>query len=389
MVKSLVPLLTISLLGVALVLPGAKDCPSPLYANLRDIADSGFSWGLEGRGFFYHANGQDFFFGGASLVMLFDKEAASGEIEMVYKPKPDVPCGDEGDISPFQIRRLNGEFRLSSRMAVRVGRQAMAAGTGMLLDDFFDGAVLSLGRKQHLRIGGGVYARTVAREALGCQKCNFYTYKSCWKDLWNQEWGDTGMAFLAWEFPLGRQRLELTVIRGLSTDPRFRNTSAGLSGHLRMGPRWRMLVETGIQYSDGGGFSVAAAAELFRNWRISGLGNLTLRIRLLTAPDPVESRILPLFGNLYLGDRQHYSLRQGTILGVGFSWIPRFYSRSRLEAEYFMQMDTEAPTDELDLRLRVDLLARGRLRWLAGYARWTGPDGVRSSQFQTQLRFVL
>ena len=370
-------------------LDATKDCPSPLNANLRDIGTSGFSWGLEGRGFFYHLDEGNYLFGGASLTLIYDGKAASGEMEMVFKAKPEVPCGDHGDISPLQVRRLNGEFHLSPRVSLRLGRQAIAAGFGMLLDDFFDGAVVRLGRSGRLRLGGGVIARSVARESLGCQKCHFYTFKSCWKDLWNQEWGDTGMAFLAWEFPLGRQRFEFMLIRGFSTDQRFRNTSAGLSGRMRLGPHWRLAAEAAAQYSDGGIFSLGFAAEVYRNWRLSGLGNLTLRFRTLAGPGELDGRMLPVFGNFYLGDRQHYSLRQGMILGAGLAWTPRFLRSGRFEVEYLVQVDGGPRSDELDLRLRVDLLPRGRLRWLAGYALWTAPQGDRSSQFQTQLRFVL
>ena len=84
-------------------------------------------------------------------------------------------------------------------------------------------------------------------------------------------------------------------------------------------------------------FAYGVSSELYKSFKFKGIGNILTKIRYLYGSS-TDAMFTPLFGNLYIGDRQHYSARQGSIIGGELKYTPSFFKKGTLKLGYFRNL---------------------------------------------------
>ena len=369
----------------------SKDCPSRLFANLNQVGNSNFFWGIEIKGFFYNYNNENYFFGGLSSALSYEGDSTSVQFEGIYKDKKYTPCNNLPEISPFQIRRLNLEKYFTDSFSLIVGRQEITIATGLLLDDFFDGISFKIGDRSYLSGGGGIYSIYVAKEAIGCQKCFFYNYRPCWKNLSHTEWGDIKMAFLNYTLRIKRNELGILYLRAQTDDPNMRTNNMSLYSKIRVTRTFQIFSELAIQHFDSSNMiAVGFYGSLQKRISSDKLGNFLLKLRYLYRSTGEKSMFTPIFGTTYIGERQHFTVRQGNIYAGELKFTPSFFKRSSIKFGYYLNSEEgyfNFISDEFDTTLELNLDKREKFKILTTYAVWSGV--YTGSQISLNLRIVI
>ncbi len=368
----------------------SKDCPSRLFANLKPIGDTNFYWGVELKSFFYNYNGENYLFGSISSAISYEGESSSFQFEGIYKDKKYTPCKDLPEISPLQIRRLNFEKYLSDNFSINLGRQEITVATGLVLDDFFDGLSFKIGDRSYLSGGAGVYSIYVAKEAIGCQKCFFYNYRPCWKNLVHTEWGDILMGFLQYNLRIKKSEYGLLYVRSQTQDPNMRTNTLSLYSKIRITRSFQIFSEFAIQHFDiDNDIAYGINTSVLKTIRYSSFGSLSLKLSYLHGSTGENSMFTPIFGTTYFGERQHFTVRQGNIYGAVLKYIPSIYKKSSIKFAYYLNSEKSAfdfISDEFDATLELNLDKREKYKILATYSVWSGV--YKGSQIAVNLRIV-
>jgi hypothetical protein len=377
-------------------LTAAKNCPSRLLSHLHPLGGSPFSWALELRGFDHLVEGENFVYYGLGGMLRFEPgENLSLDLEAVYRPKRYGDCAPAKGLSPFQLKTLSLNLYLEGPdVEIRAGRQEVLLGSGLVLNDFFDAVSLEAGLSGlTLRAGAGVLALQAAKEALYCQKCFFYEFRSSWKGFCRSNYGDHGMAYFDLTGSLGKnRRAGLLYLRTWAPPSGFSSHTLSLHGNLRLPGRVNLFTEAAIQKLDEvPGWAHGWFLEAVRNFNFRGLGTLTLRAAGLFGSADGTSLFTPLYGNLFMGDRQHYSVRQGRILGFRVRFLPEFLKSISLETAYFFNPARgfgDPLTDEFDLGLDIRLFKSENLRIFTVWSRSMTPVGrIGQLRMETRVNF--
>ncbi|MBN2205999.1 MAG: hypothetical protein JW742_01225 [Candidatus Aminicenantes bacterium] len=374
----------------------AKDCPSRLPSNLHAIASTDFSWALELRGFSYLVGSRSYLFPAAGALLRFEpSDAFSVDVEGVFRDKTFTDCSKAGDLPPVQVRTLALFYAPGGgALSFRLGRQEVRLGNGLVLDDFFDAAVVEYsGGGWNLSAGGGLLAIGAARETQACQKGFFFEYKSCWKGTCGAGYGDFGLAFASLSRRFGGGlRIGLLYERVVAETDTYASDVVSLFGQARLPLGFTLFGEAAVQrrpFPDLLAFGWHLQAV--RAWRISGLGTLQAVLHSLYGSDGERGAFLPTFGTVTLAERMHYSARQGLSWGAALSLTPAFSKRLTLEAGYFSNSGARLDallSEEFDFGLTAKPLGSDLLRLTvkAAFAR-TLHGSVHQLRAETRVTF--
>jgi hypothetical protein len=188
--------------------------------------DRFFCHGHNSRGKYQHSRdgAKDYFFPSMLTMAQFTPSEnffaqASGTIS--HKDKHGLHCqyADRGWL--IKPRELWAEICLES-FTVRFGRQILAFGNQLVLDNRFDSVELALdNEKLDVSLLGGVLAVDVVREGRSCLREAVYENRPCWKGFCNANWGDFWMAGATIAPRLSRQhRTQLLLLHQGTPDGR-------------------------------------------------------------------------------------------------------------------------------------------------------------------------
>ncbi len=204
------------------VLPGgpaiAKNCPSQLPANLRQVGEKELYWGIEFRTASYFVREKDISidpaqtnnvfngFGALRSIVTYTPDDSLSWLNLYFegevKQRKDVANCNAWAVSTGKDMEMIPQLRGLSismdkwDMNVKVGRQNLVFGTQAVLDNFFDAVKVSrkFGRKVSVELFGGVMATELTRETLGCGYEQYYEKRKSWKRLCSADYGDYLMA---------------------------------------------------------------------------------------------------------------------------------------------------------------------------------------------------
>ncbi len=365
----------------------SKDCPSRLYNNLHQFAKSNLYYGLELKANYYNVDGDNYNFLGSSFVLTYEGDKTIYNFEMRFEPKKYARHKEGTERSPFKFRMINIDHSFSRKFSIIAGRQEISYGNGLVLDDFFDGLSVYLGKKKRISAGLGIYSIYSAKEALECQKGFFNNYTNSWKNLNNSDWGDIKMGYLKYSFRIKKNDIGFLLLRMQSNDPNFSSSILSFSSKLKLFSKWKLNSEVALQYFDESKLAYGVSSELYKSFRFKSIGNILTKIRYLYGSS-TDAMFTPLFGNLYIGDRQHYSARQGSIIGGELKYTPAFFKKGTLKLGYFRNLrKLESISDEFDLGFELNLTKSKKIRLLTTYSIWSGV--TEGSQIMTNLRIIL
>jgi len=375
-------------------LSAAKNCPSRLSSFLHPVGDAPFFWAVELRGFDHLVDGLNYTYFGIGGWLRFEaSENLSLDLEAVYRPKRYGDCREAEDLSPFQLRTFSLNASLEGpAVDIRLGRQEIIRGSGLVLNDFFDAVSTEASLfGVDVSAGAGILALPAAKESLYCQKCFFYEYRSGWKGLCRSEYGDYGMAYIDLTGSPGkRHRLGLLYMKTWAVEPGFSSHTLSVHGNWRLPGRVNLFTELATQRPENHtGWVSGWHVEAIRSFRIKRAGSLTLRAGSLFGQARGRLLFTPVFGNLYLGDRQHYSVRQGHILSFRARFTPVFFKAISLDAAYFSNPAhglADPVTDEFDLGMEARLPRSEKFRIRFVYSRSMTPSGpVHQARIDTRI----
>ncbi len=372
-----------------------KDCRSRLSSGLNALGSTGLSWNLELRGFYYGVDGTPYVFPGLGAWLRYEpSERWTFDLEASIKEKAYLDY-ERPELSPIQLKTALVRYRdPDGRFDISLGRQEVQLADGLIMDEFLDAAQIS-GRfgAFEIRAGAGWLALSAAKEALYCAKCLFFEYRSCWKGFGESAYGDFKTGFIQASVSLGKAgSAGLLYQKVAAAETSYDSDLAGLFASLNLPLRWRLSFEAAIQKQ---ALHEAAAfgwhAALARTWRISGLATLQARFQALYGSADGSLVFAPVFGNIHLGERQHYSVRQGRTLGLGIKLTPDFTKQLTLAGSYWVNSGTgwtDWTTDELDAGVEWSPFRAEWARLYLGYSRAVTRTGlVHQFALETRISF--
>jgi hypothetical protein len=372
-----------------------KDCRSRLSSGLNALGATGLSWSLELRGFSYGVGGTAYAFPGLGAWLRYEPSSRwTFDVEASIKEKAYLDY-ERPDLSPFQLKTALVRYSdAEGRFDLSLGRQEVQLADGLIMDEFLDAAQVS-GRfgALEVRVGAGVLALSAAKEALYCSKCLFFEYRSCWKGFGESAYGDFKTGFIQASVSLGRAgSAGLLYQKVAAAETAYDSDLAGFFAGFNLPLRWRLSFEAAVQ-KQALHESVAFGwhAALARSWRIDGLATLQARFQALYGSADGSLVFAPVFGNLHLGERQHYSVRQGRTLGFEIKLTPEFAKRLTLAGSYWINSGagwTDATTDELDAGAEWKPFRSEWARLYLGFSRAVTRTGlVHQLALETRITF--
>ncbi|MCP2620234.1 hypothetical protein NLC35_03195 [Candidatus Aminicenantes bacterium AC-334-K16] len=385
-------IVALAVLGASLQ---AKDCPSRLYANLHQIGNSPFSWSFELRAFDYNVEGENYFFYGLGGLLRFEPHKnLIIDLEAVYREKKYVDCQRIKTVSPIQIKALNFQYSFEKiPVEIVAGRQEIRVGSGLVLNDFFDGLAtqISIGDFE-LNFGAGLLALPIAKKTLSCQKCYFYEYKSCWKGFCNADYGDFKMIFAGILKRLGPNTFGVNYLHTFSKDPHFDSAVISSYGRIKLPLGVRSVSEFAVQrlfYSNE--WAYGFYWELSRVWRARKIGTFIVKLQNIYGSKIDNTFFSPVFGNIFLGERMHYSIRQGNTFGASIKILPRFWRAIDLYTAYFVnsrEYFSPLLTDEFDIGINIRFDRSNKIRSSILFSRANTTRGlIHQLRFDVRLTF--
>ncbi|MBU1238834.1 hypothetical protein KKF84_00325 [Myxococcota bacterium] len=196
----------------------AKNCPSQLPANLRQVGEKELYWGIEFRTGQYFVREKDISvdppqtnnvfngFGAVRSIVTYTPDDSMSWLNLYFegevKQRRDVANCNAWAISYKNgmetVPQLRGLSLSMDKwdMNVKLGRQNLVFGTQSILDNFFDAVKVSkkLSKKVTFELFGGVMATELTRETLGCGYEQYYEKRKSWKRLCSAGYGDYLMA---------------------------------------------------------------------------------------------------------------------------------------------------------------------------------------------------
>ncbi len=347
----------------------SKECPSKLYSNLHYFRESGIFGGAEFKGFFYNYLDENYRFGSATFVLGYESDKFTLNLEGMMKKKDFIPCENYPETSPFKIRRLNIEYYLSDTLTLKLGRSEITFGNGLILDDFFDSFIFSYEGDFDVDFGAGLMSIDVSKEALSCQKCYFYIYRNCWKNLLQKEWGDVYMGFFNLSYTKKGFTQGLLFVVSMEKEPYLNTYSASFYGKYKMLFKTKLFYELAIQYLESvKDIAYGASLKILKGINTS-YGNILIEGLSLYGSE--ETYFYPLFGNTSLSEVYHYTPRQGLSLGCVLKFHPSVIKNIKFKAGYFGNISQSYESfisDEFDLSTEVSFDKNGKYRIIINHS---------------------
>jgi len=387
----------------------AQNCPSLLPSNLRDIGETGISWGIELRTFLYGVNkydevsqslqNKDYIFGAADMLVqgeIGDNLFWIGEgIIRHWENRSNLSCqfADEGVY--ISLKQAFLEWT-PTNFLLRVGRQNLAYGNGLVLNHWFDGFELNW---EYSKLKGSFFGGALAVDvARACQKKEVVEHLSCWKNLCSSKWGDLsafgGVLSTRW---IGRQRASIMVMHQITSNPGGLNKSASFASLYLHGSLMNVFsyfgelafqrpveINTIMDNVWGGSLLIQ------KLWRTKW-GGLENSWGVLYGSGLEKAVFSPLFERVRWGERMHYNAHHGLIIGLKHKWNPSFSNRLQVLLDYFRRLDRNtivSISDELDFGLMVKMNESKRF-WLVYSVLNLTADLARTQQIKFEARIVL
>jgi len=395
-------------IGVAIALllcagmVGAKDCPSNLGTNLHETDN--FAFGGEFRFWSYYVDQYDY-----EKQTRFDTNynywSVRGAAE--YSFSDALYAGVEGILrntefadEDFQCASCSADFRVDLRqlwltyesdaVSFHVGRDLLAFGNSMILDNFFDQVSMQFDAGAvSFRAGGGALANDVAREAVSCQRGGVYEYYPYWKQTLDAAWDDHLFGFVETNFALRPKQYQqiLLLYTDSAVDP-AQDAWIGdlfLNGTLPGGVKYFM--EGALQYYStsanvyGGASFIASKSMAFAGTKQQ------FQFGALVAQRDTAQRFAPIYESLWLGERYRYSVYEGDLLYLKNTVNFDNLKPISLVTQYTQKI-SGARSDELDVGLQLSFTEKYRFFLTYSALNLTGDyEMTHQFQFHTRLLF--
>ena len=365
--KTRVLLLIIVVLHASLI-AGAKNCPSTLQTNLHTFDN--LSLGGEFRFWYYYVNQYDYQaqrsfdetynFGSVRGMAEYElSDTLFAGIEAVVRRKvfsdDTFQCNFASEDTQFNLRQLWLDYE-SDAFILHAGRDVLASGNQMVLDNFVDQVTVEFDVNDvSISAGAGVLANDVSREALSCQREIVYEHHQCWKDFCIADWGDQRLGFVESSFSLFPKQYQRALL--LYTDSVFDEQDsviADLYLHGALGFGIKYFTELALQKYHNESTLYGAASFIFSK-RFSFLATTQhVQSGLLVAQRDNDRRFAPLYESLWIGERYRYSLYQGDIFYLKHTMTFEALEPLSLVTQYSQQFSGDT-SDELDIGLNIAL----------------------------------
>lgn len=379
----------------------AKTCPSMLQGQLHTF--NRLSLGAELRFSSYYVNQYDYeeetrrdetlnlwSLRGQAEYTFSDTVFAGfeGIVRNKVESAEDFECDHADSEYQMNIRQLWLEYA-PERFTLHVGRDVLASGNQLVLDNYVDYASLEKDFGSFtMRMGGGVLARDVAREALSCQREIVYEYHQCWKQFCTSDWGDQRLGFVETRFSLFAGHYQQFLLLYTNSAVEEQNSVIGdifLNGKLSNALKY--FIECAVQKYQADD-TLYPGAALMLAWNFSlGRTSQYVQAGLLVAQREEERRFAPLFESLWIGERAHFSIYQGDIWYLRHTVNLKTFPQIKLVTQY-AQKFSDALRDELDVG--PQLLFKDKYQvWLTYSALNLAGEYHLTQQLQIQVRLIL
>ena len=210
-------------------------------------------------------------------------DSFSVEFEGLYRDKIIRRLRQSGDVPAFQLRTLAVVFAPGKALNVRLGRQEIRVGNGLVLDDFFDAAVVDFfGRRIRSRRRSRIPRPPGGPGNPGLSEGIFlFIKKSCWKGTCGASYGDFALAFASVSRRLGEgfhlRCTEKIFAANGSYDAEIISLFGQAQASLRF-PDVRRSRGPAVCGFKGDGFWSPFG---LRSWRFSGAGSVQVKFHAL------------------------------------------------------------------------------------------------------------
>ena len=385
-------------------LPGvafAKDCPSNLSTELHTAGNASF--GAEIRFWYYYVNQYDYedqqrledsyvYASARGLAEYQFSENLYGGFEALIRnteyDDDDFECEDCADGIRVNVRELWLDYAPGS-LALHAGRDVLAFGNGMVIDNFFDQATAQFDfGSASVLIGGGVLANDVAREATSCQRGAVYEYYPYWKQILASDWGDYRMGFVETGFSLIPKHHQQLML--LYTDSAIDNEQDSLTADMylngNLGAGFKYFTEAALQYyTESQDVYGGASLLVSKNFPFAATQQ-QIQAGLLLAQRDDAQRFAPIYESLWIGERYRYSLYEGNIFYLKETVNFDKLKPVSVTTQYSRKFSGDA-SDELDVGLELDVTQKYRFFFIYS-ALNLASDYEMTHQFQFQTRLV-
>jgi len=379
----------------------SRDCKSLLFSNLNSLGDTGLYYGAELRSQYYLVDESD------ELDSIFIPSAAFGlqyeaprdiflQFEGLARWKDNVhDCPYSEDGAYFNVRQAWAEIPLDP-LTIRFGRMNIAFGNQLVLDNWFDSAELFLSiKKFDVSLFGGVLAKDVARGTSSCQHEIVYENEMCWTKICKTDWGDHKLlgATLSYSF-LKSHRQKLFLMRQ-DTPHKSRNSDiASLYLNGKLISNLNYFVEMAYQQHETPGSSpadtIGFSGMVKGHFRSERAGLFQAGLGYLYGEKDENKPFGPIYGSLWLGERQLYMATEDRVLYVETEFVPAFSEHLKLKTLYYLQFSREdgsLESDELDVGLSFKASDKRRF-WIVYSLLNIQGDLERKQQIKLETRLI-
>ena len=370
----------ILIISVTANLSFAKECPSNLPANLNQLGEREFYYGIEFRLWAYYMDEHnyekgkresdiDFPYSVVPMIQVFPTDNLTLQAAglMAYRKDLQGDYDDEGFI--LRLREAWAELYVGSAI-IRTGRQLYTFGNQLVLDNRFDMAEVAFDTdKVGISFFGGALAYETSREAISCMRWREYYNSVCWKGFClDTEYSDHLLYGGIVEPKLSaRHNQQLLILyQDAPNEDNYDAIIASLYLNGKLGKRFRYSIETAYQKRENTE-QFGVMAFLHRFIRFDGaMPNIRLKLGYLYGSQNDDEKFAPLYESAWLGERQKYSTHQGNTRFWERKIHPKFSENVKFDLNYYLHSlhgKSEFYSDELDFGMQYQFSPKYRF-WL-------------------------
>lgn len=375
----------------------SRDCKSLLFPNLNPLGETGLYYGTELRGSYYFVKEQEeqdnIFLPSLSLGLQY--EAPKNiflQFQVLARRKDkvhDKSCENEWLTEIFDFETGHGSrnrygynnqecssegLNLNIRQAwaeipfdpliIRSGRMNLAFGNQLVLDNWFDSVELNLSlKKLDVSLFGGILAKDVARGVSSCQHCIVYENRLCWTNICKSDWGDHKLLGATLSYKLLKEHHQSLLIMKQETPYESMDSDiASLYFNGKLISNFKYFGELGYQKYKTSESTIGFSGIIRGYFKKENVGLFQVGLGYLYENKPFD----PVYGSLWLGERQRYMVTNGKVLSFETEFTPSFTKYLKFGTYYYLQLsrnDNSAVSNEIDLEALIKFSDKRRF-WL-------------------------
>jgi hypothetical protein len=436
------------LISLAISSGWSRDCESLLASNLTQIGDTGLEYGVELRASYYlvkygdtldkillpsaafmtqyqASNGWFFQFEGLlrykDLIPSRECECeGNGHLAFEapsvwfsrnrYASRTGVADGGDGNHMGsgcdgeckysqeglyFNVRQAWAEIPVEDRLLLKAGRRNLAFGNALALDNWFDSVELEMDLgKLDLSLFGGVLAKDVARGTSSCQHEIVYENLLCWTKICQADYGEHQILGASISLNLLKDHKQNVLLMRQEAPGDDRDADiASVYMNGRLVSTLKYFVEGAYERyrTSTGGVNTYGLSGILRGYvRNDKVGMLQFGLGYLYGSESDGLPFAPIYGSLWLGERQRYWVKNGNIGYLQTKFSPMNSKHLNLSASYFHQLSKEdslSESDELDLGIDLKLTDSKKIGLVYSLTN-LADSSERKSQIKLETRLV-